>query len=361
MKKRSGNLDLLKFLFSVMIVLFHGKNLATKESYLFPGGSIAVEFFFVVSGVLMARAACTYEMKENLGKDTFLFIKHKVCGLMPNYYIGFIIAFIVINRNVRSLSLLLKKIGNAVWEVLLLVNTGLRPFKSISNGPVWYLSAMLLAMCVIWPVMRKYKNTFFYVIAPICAVFLMGITFQRWESFGSPANWLGYTSKGTIRAFMGLLLGCTAYQVSEYLKKQDFTRLSKILFSIVEFGGYACIFIVSFFRGRSKADWLLLLILTVCITITVSNVSVWAGWFSYPFFNWLGIFSYSLYLGHGFWSNCMIDLFPDLNYWTRIPYYLLLSFATGLFIHYSSLGLRRLWKNKGSQIRELFVRTPARS
>ena len=65
MKKRSGNLDLMKFLFSLMIIMFHGKNLATTESYIFPGGSIAVEFFFVVSGVLMARAASTYKMQDN--------------------------------------------------------------------------------------------------------------------------------------------------------------------------------------------------------------------------------------------------------------------------------------------------------
>lgn len=356
LKKRSGNLDLMKFLFSLMIVFFHGKNLATTESYIFPGGSIAVEFFFIVSGVLMARTACTYERKESLGKDTLLFMKHKFCGLMPNYYVGFVIAFIVINRNVRSISTLIYRLGDSIWEILFLLNSGLRPIRRVYNGPVWYLSAMLLAMCVIWPIMRKYKKTFFYVIAPVGTVFLMGITYQNWRSFAGASVWRDYIFKGTVRAFMGLLLGCVVYQVSEYLKKQDFTLLSKILFSIVEFLGYAGIFIISFYRNRDKADWLLFFILSICITITVSNVSIWADWFNHPLFNWLGIFSYSLYLGHGYWSNCMISLFPTLNYWTRIPYYLLLSFATGLFIHYVSLGLRRLWKNKGSQIRKLFVR-----
>ena len=110
MKKRSGNLDLLKFIFSLMIVLFHGKNLTTTDSYIFPGGNIAVEFFFVVSGVLMARAASTYEMQDNLGKDTFVFMKHKISGLMPNYYIAFIIAFIVAHYDAASLSSLAKNI-----------------------------------------------------------------------------------------------------------------------------------------------------------------------------------------------------------------------------------------------------------
>ena len=359
MKKRSGNLDLLKFLFSLMIVFFHGKNLATTESYIFPGGSIAVEFFFIVSGVLMARAACTYEMQENLGKDTFVFMKHKISGLLPNYYIAFVIAFAVVHRGVTSLTSLSRSLASSLWEALLLINTGLRPSKSVCNGPVWYLSAMLLAMCIIWPIMRKFKDTFFYAIAPISAVFLMGITYQNWSSFGGASIWLGFTSKGTVRAFMGILLGCVGYKVSEYLKKQEFTTLSRILFAIVEISGYAAIFVVSFFKGRGDMDWLELLVLTVCITITFSNVSVWAGWFSHPIFNWLGVFSYSLYLGHGFWSNAMVDLFPTLNYWTRIPVYLVISFATALVIHYTSLGLRRFWKVKGPQIKELFVKTPA--
>ena len=304
----------------------------------------------------MARAASTYEMQDNLGKDTFVFIKHKISGLMPNYYIAFIIAFIVAHYDAASLSSLAKSLASSVWEGLLLINSGLRPSKSVCNGPVWYLSAMLLAMCIIWPVMRKYKNTFFYAIAPICAVFLMGITFQNWSSFGGASIWLGYTSKGTVRAFMGILLGCIGYKISEYLKRQNFTTLSKILFSIVEFSGYASIFIVSFAKGRGRMDWLELLILTICVTITVSNASIWSEWFIHPVFNWLGVFSYSLYLGHGYWSNRMIDLFPSLTYWTRMPIYLVISFATGLVIHYSSIGLRRFWKTKGSQIKNMFIK-----
>lgn len=356
MKKRSGNLDLLKFLFSLMILMFHGKNLATSENYIFPGGSIAVEFFFVVSGVLMAKAASSYVMQDNLGKDTFVFMKHKISGLMPNYYVAFVIAFLVLHRGTTSVSVLIKDLTSSVWELLLVINSGLRPSKSVCNGPVWYLSAMLLAMCIIWPIMRKLKDTFFYVIAPISALFLMGITYQNWKSFGGQSIWLGCISKGTVRAFMSILLGCVAYKISEYLKQKEFTNLSKILFSIVEFLGYAAVFVVSFFIGRGKEDWFLLLVLAVCITITVSNVSIWADWFSHPIFNWLGIFSYSLYLGHGFWSNSMVELFPELNYWTRIPVYLSISFATGLVIHFVSRGLRKLWKEKSQQIKRMFLK-----
>ena len=43
MKKRNGNVELLRFLFAWIIVLFHG-------GLHFKGGYLAVEFFFTITG-----------------------------------------------------------------------------------------------------------------------------------------------------------------------------------------------------------------------------------------------------------------------------------------------------------------------
>ena len=51
--KRNGEIDLFRFIFSVMIIIFHFGN--TYNYRIFQNGYIAVEFFFVVSGYLMAR------------------------------------------------------------------------------------------------------------------------------------------------------------------------------------------------------------------------------------------------------------------------------------------------------------------
>ena len=355
MKKRSGNLDLMKFLFSVMIVIYHGKNLATGGPILFPGGSAAVEFFFLVSGVLMARTASKTEIQGNLGKDTLAFVKHKISGLMPNYYVAFVIAFIVSHLGATSLFLLFKDAIYSVWELLLVTGVGLRPIDGLANGAVWYLSAMLLAMFVIWPIMRKCKDLFFYWIAPIAVLLIMGITYQNWTRFGAPSLWTGVCFRGTIRAFMGILLGCIAYKVAEFIKRQEFTLLSKSIFSLVELVGYMTVFVICMVRHRGTTDWAIVAILAVCVTITFSDATVWADRFRHPVFNRLGVFSYSLYLGHGYWSNALADLLPKLTYWQRMPIYLLISFATGLFIHFVSIGLRRLWAAKGTQIKRMFI------
>lgn len=51
--KRNGKIELLRFLFAVIIVLHHSRQLLGDENCLFLGGSLGVEFFFIVSGYLM--------------------------------------------------------------------------------------------------------------------------------------------------------------------------------------------------------------------------------------------------------------------------------------------------------------------
>lgn len=50
---RNGEIDFLRFLFSLIILLRHSSNIVGKEWYPFLGGAFAVEFFFIVSGYLM--------------------------------------------------------------------------------------------------------------------------------------------------------------------------------------------------------------------------------------------------------------------------------------------------------------------
>ena len=58
-KARNGSLDLMKFVFSIVIVLLHSGNLFGRNKF-FPAGHIGVEFFYIVSGYYMAKSALRY-------------------------------------------------------------------------------------------------------------------------------------------------------------------------------------------------------------------------------------------------------------------------------------------------------------
>ena len=92
---RNGSIDLMKFVFTLVIMLFH-------TNKLFGGGYIAVDFFFVVSGYLMAvsmekRMTRQSQKPVPLGQDTVSFLLHKAGGIFPYYVVVFVLTFILSN------------------------------------------------------------------------------------------------------------------------------------------------------------------------------------------------------------------------------------------------------------------------
>lgn len=68
MKKRNGSIELYRFLFALVIMVRHIKPLFVSNGYnrLFGRGALGVEFFFIVSGYLMAKnAAARQGANEN--------------------------------------------------------------------------------------------------------------------------------------------------------------------------------------------------------------------------------------------------------------------------------------------------------
>lgn len=52
--KRNYTLDFLKFVFAIIVMLFHSNSLTSDQGQMiFLNGRIGVEFFFLVSGCLM--------------------------------------------------------------------------------------------------------------------------------------------------------------------------------------------------------------------------------------------------------------------------------------------------------------------
>ena len=102
MKQRNATIELMRFLFASSIILFHIAGtlwdrkliLFSSEEFkltLFRNGYIGVEFFFLVSGFLMAKSiyrrqsqACIGKLQpEPVGVETIRFLWGKVKALWP--------------------------------------------------------------------------------------------------------------------------------------------------------------------------------------------------------------------------------------------------------------------------------------
>ena len=153
-QKRNGELDFFKLLFCIVVISFHSGYFIQSENGYFKGGSIAVDFFFVVSGVMMARNAAKKAYEENLGIDTFEFMKKKILRFMPDIYVAWVIAFVVKHWHFVSWKQVVKDLFASIWELLFLTNTGIVGYSPndasyLSNDATWYISAMILSMLLL--------------------------------------------------------------------------------------------------------------------------------------------------------------------------------------------------------------------
>ena len=230
-------IDIWKLLFAVSIFLFHSHKFeVTTGLSIFRKGYLGVEFFFMVSGYFMAqkiRDGERYGRTESAGS----FLLHKVRKIYPVYLAAFIIAFIgrlTILRVDRMT--VLRSIVQAASEALMLQMYGI-PMGREYNGPTWYISAMLIAMALLWPIARRWKDYFFTVGAPVLA--LTGYAVLAQQTGGGlniAETWWVVIYLGTIRALAGLSVGVFCNECCEWIRQRQLetTRTGKRVFLAAE-------------------------------------------------------------------------------------------------------------------------------
>lgn len=271
--KRNGIISFWKFLYAVMVVLFHGRILTNGNDFvLVYGGYIGVEFFFVVSGVFLASSIIKTWDKDNnnLGKDTLKFIWKKFSTFFPYILVAYVLIF---GLYVVLYNFPIHRLASSIWELFLLQETGLT-FLPV-NVPIWYLSSMLICMFFIYPLMRKFKMNYVYFIAPVLVLLCLGIMNHTVEGLSHLETWIGFTYHHNFRAMAELNLGIIIYFISEKIKQINFTKFGKLCLTLIEFG---CLllpfFVTTFIKNSYRYDYIILLIISIGICIAVCNITL---------------------------------------------------------------------------------------
>jgi len=342
MEKRNGNIDFWRFIFSLVMVCFHMRGRIFGGGY-FQLGYLAVDFFFIVSGIMMAASSSKYLSNSfSVGKNTVAFMKKKVLNLMPNYYIAWIIAFSVIHiQECSGKEEIYLDLQKSLGELLLLRMAGVRGY--FSNGPTWYLSAMLLAMLILFPLLLRYKENFYYIVAPTGFIFLFGLLYRNFNTIAVDSV-MGIFDVQFLRAIMDILLGCVCYHISQLIKEKHFSTMATIFLSVCEVGILGLSVFIMVFSKNKEYDWELLWLFAIGLTISYSQRSVISKVFAHKIWNWLGVFSYNLYLGHWAVTICVRKMQCTANICSII--YLVGCVLSALFIMYLSKLLRTLFINK---------------
>ncbi|MCB5942279.1 acyltransferase family protein [bacterium 210820-DFI.6.52] len=276
-------IELLRFLFAAGIVLFHGLDPWNSPTYfskihLFHNGAVAVEFFFILSGFLMAKSAAHNAVRVQstpLGQETVSFLVKKYTGIFPYHLYAYILSFILmVAGNSYTPGGVVRLFFNSLPHLFMLDMSGLS-FTMI-NGYEWYISAMLLVMFVIYPILCRKADLFIKVISPIAALFIYGLISKNWGTVTYISLWTGYLYKGVLRASAAIMLGCISYGLCGKIKNYTFTKAGTILLSIIEIGIYFITFVYINLVETDRYYIYFAFFLTIAVAITFSEQSLTA-------------------------------------------------------------------------------------
>ena len=345
MKSRNGKIDFLRFFFSVIVVLNHAKYFTPKGALqdVFKGYSLAVEFFFLVSGYLMMATIERAESRESslsLARESGAFLFRKFKSVYPEIAIAYIAASICVS--LVAVRPFLDVVTDSWTDLFLISSTGLR--METVNGVTWYISSMLICMAILYPLLRKYKSMMVRIVLPLLVLLVLGYMKQNLGSPRNPTEWLGFTFRGNMRAFAEIGLGVLCYFAAKKVKQIQFKMLGKILLTAVEVSIYISYVWYMSTTPVSMRDYLHLFLLCVAVIISFSAQGVGANLFNNRFFAFLGKYSLSLYLGHVFFASYLHELFPFLTAWRyryQLLFYLFAAFATAAVVFLISNLLRK--------------------
>ena len=264
-----NKIELLRFIFSLMVVFCHAHVFLQGDDPLFKSGSLAVEFFFILSGFLMMQSIEKKMVVEvnvqYLGKETRNFILKKIKGVYPEALIAYVIGFLVVSYS-SSLTIveMVKKFMLTFYEIVFVNFFGLGSvgFQAV-NYATWYISSMLLCMVILYPLIRKWPDVMLNIVIPMTMLFAFGYLFRNYPHPRTPGLWIGAIFKGNIRGWANLCAGILSYYICKSIKKVRYNRLSRFFLTIIECGVYLFYIRYMYDQKASSLDFFFSFILSI--------------------------------------------------------------------------------------------------
>ena len=357
--KRNGTIDMLRLVFAVIIMLHHSRFVLGYDHCVFAGGSLAVEFFFIVSGDLLAQKALDRKSDSLLpeGGDfgTAAFLAGKIRAILPEMLVGWLIGFAwVAAADQLTLSGLWDRLQEYFWEPLLLRMTGI--YTDGFNGVTWYLSSMLICMAILYPLTKRYPDMMTKIVSPLAALLLLGYLCRNFDHPRDPSKWLGFTFKGNIRAMAEICLGIAAFRAAERIRRVSFNRLGSGFVTFLELVLYAAYIRYMYLAYPGQKDYLYIGAVWAAVVLTFSGSGLESRLPGGRISRAAAQYNSALFFGHLYISTRLNSFVPGTaGRGTRLGLYVILSLANGAVVWLLALLVRRVWPKLRGRVRALLV------
>lgn len=242
--KRNGFIELCRIIMALCVVSHHSILFENHGHVPLIGGYIAVEFFFILTGLFLPDSA----MREEKNYDSALaLIAKKLRRVFPYFLGAWVISFVVshsISNDISPFSVCVDLI-RGVPQLFLLSMAGLSGgtcgfYDYVGTG--WYLSALVIAILTIYPLLRIFcKSTsenqgeiFIGGIAPLIALLCYGYIGYNNNSLGVVNQRVAFAYLGCIRAVAGICLGITCHGLVQKLRRYHLSKTGDYVMSVVQ-------------------------------------------------------------------------------------------------------------------------------
>ena len=216
---------------------------------------------------------------------------------------------------------------------------------------------MLFGMMILCPVIKEYKDTYYYIIAPIIFLVLLGYLSHKFPSLKAPFEWTDlFTYKGNLRAIMELSFGTILYKAYEYIRIFKFKKWVRIFMTFIEIFGY--LFIIFVMTYTNRYDFIILFMFGFLILLSFSKITYTNKLLSYKFINYLGAIRLPIYI----FQNCAIlimkKFYYNADYYHSLPIYIYLSILFGIVSYHL---INYLKSKKLGKIKKLIIEEKSQS
>lgn len=263
------------------------------------------------------------------------FYFHKFASIYPYFITGWIWCFSILHICKKAdLIQIIKDLSCSIYEILLIpqliisINDGGAGNKY--DGVAWYISAMLLAMIIIVPLILYNNQLFFRIIGPGIVVFGLGLSFTMWGTIQGN-DWRGFL-EALVLLSMGYILYCFTMDIKN--RAVQLKSWIKMICTIIELIMWAISFVSIQYRYNENFrewDYILIILMSIGIFLTNSGLSYTYKLPSLIFSKYIGRLCMAWYLTHRGWNYIfMYGFLQELKPSFRLAIYMLLSFITSI-------------------------------
>ena len=330
---KNNSINFWRVIFTISIVIYHFAGKYKQFNSIFNaknGWRFAVEFFFIVSGFLLAYK-CEYS-----DISAWEYTKHRFKRLFPIYFISLImISVFNISNNSDSFKSVISYIYNLTDELMLLQGLGWH-YVSV-NGPAWYISVLLIWGYFIFYMLRKHKDYFSHFWAPLICIVVYSYINQKMgkvDGFMYDFSDVLGLSLGMLRGLAGMCAGVVSYEFYKKFKEVRLTNFGTAASNFGEIFGFCFVLAFTFFKGSTQMDFYFVIVFIFCTAFAFSRKKE-RFWFKNRVIEFFSKISFSIYIVHYFILNIFLTIYSPKEFsWKVFVLYLISTILLGVFCDY---------------------------